>query len=164
MDFATAAAVVAAIVGVIALMTTEIVRRSDLRQLEQLVDVVGTVSCGSVHRQELQNTIDHLALRISVLRRRPKFSLLRLLTQILGIATAGALVAVVTEIILIAIQFDGGEPSLTVPLILFSILYVITGALIIFRNALRASWYDREYREISGESKTPTTLKSVLTD
>ncbi|WP_206750441.1 hypothetical protein, partial [Cryobacterium sp. TMT4-31] len=68
-------------------VTSEVVRRSDPRRLEQLSAVIDHVSAGSAQHTELQKEVDRLALRIAVKRRRTTCSLLWFFGHVFALGT-----------------------------------------------------------------------------
>ena len=150
MDFSTGTAMFVALVGAVGWASSEVVRRSDPRRLEQLAAVIDHVSAGSSQNAELQKEIDRLALRIAVKRRRPACSLLGFVALVSGLGTIYALVNTVLGSILTIIDSSHLAPDLAWQ---FWVAYIVTLVVVFTRRNIRSSWFDEEYQRISGEHK-----------
>jgi hypothetical protein len=149
-----------ALVGAVGWVTSEVVRRSDPRRLEQLAAVVDHVSTGSPQNAELQKEIDRLALRIAVKRRRPDCSLLGFLALVSGLGTIYALVSIVLGSILSIVDPGHLAPDLTWQ---FWVGYIVTLVAVFTRRTIRSSWFDAEYERISCEPKVTFSWRGLFT-
>lgn len=149
-----------ALVGAIGWVTSEVVRRADPRQLEQLAAVVDHVSTGSPHNAELQKEIDRLALRIAVKRRRPDCSLLWFFGLVSGVGTVCLLLSITRGSILAVVDPGYLAPDLTWQ---FWVGYVATLVAVFARRTIRSTWFDSEYQRISCEPKATFSWRGLLT-
>jgi hypothetical protein len=160
LDFGTGTAMFVAFVGAVGWVTSEVVRRSDPRRLEQLATVVDHVSVGSPQAVELQKEIDRLALRIAVKRRRPNYSLLWFFGVASGIATIYMLLSVVLNSILAIADPNHLAPNLTWQ---FWVGYLVTLVAVFARRTARSIWFEAEYQRISCEPKPNFTWRWLFT-
>jgi hypothetical protein len=159
LDIGSGTAVFVAIIGAVGWVTSEIVRRSDPRRLEQLATVIDHVSEESAQSVELQKEIDRLALRIAVKRRRPNYSMLHVFGLLIGCTTLYLLFSVVLGIILSIL-----DPTKTAPPLpwQFWVGYIVTCIAILARRTLRSVWFDSEYQRLSGEAKPNFSWRLLL--
>ncbi|POH59621.1 hypothetical protein C3B59_17140 [Cryobacterium zongtaii] len=149
-----------ALVAAIGWVTSEVVRRSDPRRLEQLAAVIDHVSTGSAQHTELQKEVDRLALRIAVRRRRPNCSLLWFFGLVSGLGTIYVLIRMVLGLILGILNPGYAAPDLAWQ---FWAGYVVTLVTIFTRMTVRSSWFDSEYQRISCEPKPTFSWRWLFT-
>jgi hypothetical protein len=142
-----------ALIGALGWVTSEVVRRSDPRRLEQFASVIDHVSAESTQRAELQTEIDRLALRVTLRRRRPACSLIRAVGLIAAVFTLFVFANVILDLILSILDPRHLAQDLTWQ---FWIGYVLTLTAMLSRWMIRSSWFDSEYRRISCEPVTAT--------
>jgi hypothetical protein len=160
LNISSGTALLVAVVGAVGWVTSEVIRRSDPRRLEQLATVINQVSKDSPHGIELQREIDRLALRIAVKRRRPNYSLVYLFGVVFG---AGTLYLLFNYVVGLVLSIN--DPSQPAPPLRwqFWIGYVVTCVAILARRAFRSRWFNSEYRRISREAETKVSWRWFLT-
>jgi hypothetical protein len=160
LDFGTGTAMFVAVIGAIGLGSAELVRRSDLRRLEQFATVIDHVSVKSAQRAELQIEIDRLALRVTLKRRRPTCAVLGAVGLMATLVTLYIFVRVVLDLVLSVLDPKHSAADLTWQ---FLVAYVVTLAALLGRRAIRSTWFDSEYRRISSEPEPTRSWRNIFT-